>query len=77
MPTPSVEVEDFESGFNYAVEQQNDQRPTLLPLHYNITQRCENLLENECPRDWESLEFGIDVYEKTLRILGDENVTAL
>lgn len=77
MPTPSVEVEDFESGFNYAVEQQSDQRPTLLPLHYNITQRCENLLANECPRDWESLEFGIDVYEKTLRILGDENVTAL
>ena len=76
VPIPSVDADNItylEDAFDYSAEQQNDHRPTLQPVYHGVSDECMSQLSEECPRNWESVEFGIDVYEKALGILRNDN----
>lgn len=72
-PTPPVDMADFGDDTDYRVEQQGDNRPNLPSISYEISENCQDRLMAECPRNWESQEFGIDVYERALRIIMSES----
>ena len=68
-----MDIEDFEDDTDYRIEQQGDNRPNLPSISYEISKSCQDRLMAECPRNWDSQEFGIDVYEKALRIIMSES----
>ena len=66
-----MDVDDLDEFQN--IDEQDDARPVFSSLGYEISETCENRLIVECPRDLESTDFGIDMYEKTLRIVMSED----
>ena len=73
-----VEVPETEQEF-YGVEgeinfetgpaPQTDGRPMLEPLALDLREACEEELQRNCPRDWNSENYGIDVFQEAVGII--------
>lgn len=58
---------DIDITVNEAI--QSTERPILGPLGLHVTEPAAEELQINCPTDWISENFGIDIYQKAVRIL--------
>lgn len=64
-----------EEEVNYGVDgnsngvQEQNARPVLNPISFEINATCRSQLETHCPKDWISQHFDIDIYIKAVEII--------
>lgn len=61
------EMEDHIEESNAAID--DDTRPSVDPLDIQISNDCVQQLDLNCPKDWSSTNFGIEVYLKAVEII--------
>lgn len=67
---PVPQVDDFDvPNPEEDVNQEVDQRPSLFPPNFALSDTCQRDLVSQCPNDMESFNYGIDVYEKAKLII--------
>lgn len=62
---PVHQVDNFDvSNPDEDTRQEADHRPSLFPPNFALFDTCQRDLESQCPKDMESSNYAIDVYEK-------------
>lgn len=64
-----TELYGVEGNIQLDVNHTNDQRPSLSPLVLDFGADCETELLQNCPSDWHSDNYGINIYMKAVDIL--------
>ena len=68
MPIPPGDDTDAENA-GLDISQEDDVRPTLSPPQFEVSDRCAEQLQLQCPIGWLSADYGIDVFENAKTIL--------
>lgn len=67
---PATDVENYgiEGNVHFDNEEENP-RPIFVAPAIEINEQCQIQLDLHCPNNWNSSNFGIDIYTKAVRIL--------
>ena len=49
----------------------DDGRPVLDPIEFRVDEEVRGELNRQCPSDWLSVNFGIDIYLKAIQIIDE------
>lgn len=71
VPETEEEFYGVEGEVNLETDQapQTDGRPMLGPLAVDLREACEEELQRSCPTDWDSENYGIDVFREAVGII--------
>ncbi|KAJ8309292.1 hypothetical protein KUTeg_014166 [Tegillarca granosa] len=68
-PVPLVNNTNIPVGNGEESEQNENQTATLYPPEFQVSERCLQQLVMQCPKNWVSQEYGVDIYRRARAIL--------
>ncbi|KAH3805219.1 hypothetical protein DPMN_133516 [Dreissena polymorpha] len=70
MPDADLDMYGVEGNIELNSAEMNDTRPALGALDLQITDDCRQELDRYCSPNWNSNNYGIDIYIKAVEIIG-------
>ena len=69
VPVEDLENYGIEGEVNIVDQADHNERPLFNPPAADISQQCKHQLDQDCPPDWSSQNYGLDIYRRAIDII--------